>query len=116
MKTLLFLLEKEFNQIKRSKSMIPLLLVAPVIQLLLLPLAANYTVKNISIAVVDNDHSTFSQKLISKITASGYFKLTGYTASYKEALSMVEQDKADLTLQIPVNFEKDLVRENSDKV
>ena len=116
MKTLLFLLEKEFRQILRSKQMIPLLLVAPVIQLLLLPLAANYTVKNISIAVVDNDHSTFSRKLISKITASGYFRLTGYTASYNEALSLVEQNKADLALQIPINFERNLVRENSAKV
>lgn len=116
MKTLLFLLEKEFNQIKRSKSIIPLLIIAPVIQLLLLPLAANYTVKNISIAVVDNDHSTYSQKLINKITASGYFKLTGYTNSYKESLQMIEQDKADLTLQIPVDFEKTLVRENSAKL
>jgi ABC-2 type transport system permease protein len=116
MKTLLFLLEKEFRQTLRSKQIIPLLLVAPMIQLILLPLAANYTVKNISIAVVDNDHSTFSQKLINKITASGYFKLTGYTASYNESLSLVEQDKADLTLQIPMNFEKDLVRENAAKV
>lgn len=116
MKTLLFLLEKEFNQIKRSKSIIPMLIIAPIIQLLLLPLAANYTVKNISIAVVDHDHSTYSQKLINKITASGYFKLTGYTPSYKEALSMVERDKADLTLQIPANFEKQLVRENSAKL
>jgi ABC-2 type transport system permease protein len=115
MKTLLFLLEKEFRQILRSKQIIPLLIIAPVIQLLLLPLAANYTIKNISIVVVDNDHSTFSQKLISKITASGYFKLTGYTASYQEALSMVEQNKADLALQIPINFERNLVRENSAK-
>jgi ABC-2 type transport system permease protein len=82
----------------------------------LLPLAANYTVKNISIAVVDNDHSTFSQKLIPKITSSGNFKLKGYTSSYPEALSLVEADKADLVFQIPLNFEKDLVRENSGKV
>jgi len=116
MRTLLFLLEKEFRQILRNKQMIPLLIIAPVIQLLLLPLAANYTVKNISIAVVDNDHSTFSRKLISKITASGYFRLTGYAASYNEALSLVEKNKADLALQIPVNFERDLVRENSQKV
>ncbi len=116
MKILLFLLEKEFRQILRNKQMIPLLLIAPVIQLVLLPLAANYTIKNISIAVVDNDHSTFSRELISKITASGYFRLTGYTASYNEALSLVEQNKADLALQIPVNFERNLVRENSAKV
>ena len=116
MKTLQFLLEKEFRQILRNKQIIRILIIAPVIQLILLPLAADYSVKNISIAVVDNDHSTFSRKLIAKITASGHFKLTGYTASYKEALSMVEQDKADLALQIPVHFERDLVRENEQKL
>jgi len=116
MKTLFFLLEKEFRQLLRNRQLLRTLIIAPVIQLILLPLAADYSVKNISIAVVDNDHSTFSQKLIAKITASGHFKLTGYTASYKDALSMVEQEKADLALQIPVNFERGLVRENSQKL
>jgi ABC-2 type transport system permease protein len=116
MKTLIFLLEKEFRQILRNRSIVSMLIIAPLIQLILLPLAADYTVKNISIAVVDNDHSTTSQRLIGKITSSGYFKLTGYPGSYRAGLSMVEQDKADLVLQIPAHFERDLVRENSQKL
>ena len=113
MRTLRFLLEKEFRQILRNRQLLRTLLIAPLIQLILLPLAADYSVKNISLVVVDNDHSPFSQKLIAKITASGHFRLTGYTASYKEALQMVEQDKADIALQIPIHFERDLVRENT---
>lgn len=113
MRTLRFLLEKEFRQILRNRQIISTLLIAPVIQLILLPLAADYSVKNISIAIVDNDHSPFTQRLINKITASGHFRLTGYTASYQEALTMVEQDKADIALQIPIHFERDLVRENN---
>ena len=116
MRTLYFLLEKEFRQILRNKSIVRLLLIAPMIQLILLPLAADYSVKNISIAVVDNDHSTASQRLIGKITSSGYFRLTGYTGAYSKALSMLEGDKADLVLQIPAHFERDLVRENSQKL
>jgi len=116
MKTLYFLLEKEFRQLLRNRQLLRMLLIAPCIQLILLPLAADYSVKNISIAVVDNDHSPFSQQLINKITASGHFKLTGYTGSYQRALSLVEQGKADLALQIPVNFERGLVRENSQKL
>jgi len=116
MRTLYFLLEKEFRQIMRNKGIVRMLIIAPVIQLILLPLAADYSVKNISIAVVDNDHSTASQRLIGKITSSGYFKLTGYTGSYAKALSLVEQEKADLALQIPAHFERDLVRENSQKL
>src|ERR1700743_1108534 len=111
-KTLYFLLEKEFRQILRNKGIVGMLIIAPVIQLILLPMAADYSVKNISIAVVDNDHSTTSRRLIEKIASSGYFKLREYTASYPEALKMVEQDKADLALQIPLNFERDLVRED----
>jgi ABC-2 type transport system permease protein len=116
MNTLVFLLEKEFRQLLRSKQLIGILLIAPLIQLILLPMAADYSVKNISIAVVDNDHSTTSRKLIEKIVSSGYFKLYGYTASYKDGLKLVEQDKADLALQIPLHFERDLVRENQKQV
>src|SRR5580704_13120581 len=113
MKTLGFLLEKEFRQLLRSKQLLRTLLLAPTIQLILLPMAADYSVKNIAIAVTDNDHSPSSQRLIAKITASGYFRVKGYTASYPQALKLVEEDKADLALQIPAHFERDLVRENT---
>jgi len=116
MKTLFFLLEKEFKQLMRNKGVIRTLFIMPAVQLILMPMAADYSVKNIHIAVVDNDHSTYSRKLINKITSSGYFTLTGFTPSYKEALVMVEQDKADLTLQIPAGFERTLVRENTNKI
>ncbi len=116
MKTLLFLLEKEFRQLLRNRQLMRTLLLAPLIQLIILPLAADYSVKNIAIAVVDNDHSSTSRRLIEKIVSSGYFKLREYTASYPEALKMVEQDKVDLALQIPLHFERDLVRENKKMV
>ncbi|MBS1935018.1 MAG: ABC transporter permease [Bacteroidetes bacterium] len=116
MRTLFFLLEKEFRQLLRRKSLLGMLIIAPAIQLIIMPLAADFSVKNVSIVVVDNDHSSYSQRLINKITAGGSFKLAGYVSSYKEALKMVEQDKADLALQIPVNFERNLARENSGKL
>jgi ABC-2 type transport system permease protein len=116
MRTLFFLLEKEFRQLMRSRQLIILLMLAPLIQLVILPLAADYSVKNIRIDVVDNDHSTYSQRLIHKITASGHFTLTGYSSTYDDALLLVEDDKADLILQFPSNFEKNLVRENHNQV
>jgi ABC-2 type transport system permease protein len=112
MKTLRFLLEKEFRQLLRNRQLMRTLLLAPLIQLILLPTAADYSVKNIAIAVTDNDHSTTSRRLIEKIVSSGYFKLAAYTDAYPQALTMVEQDKADLALQIPAHFERDLVRED----
>ena len=93
-----------------------MILVVPSVQLSILPLAADYEIKNINIAIVDQDHSTYSQRLSSTITASGYFRLTGMNSSYKEAFMLIEQDEADLILAIPANFEKRVVRENQDKL
>ena len=93
-----------------------MILVAPLVQLLILPLAADYEVKNINIAVVDNDRSTYSQQLISRITASGYFRLTESTTSFDQAFELIEMDKADLILEIPGGFERNLIRENQQKL
>jgi ABC-2 type transport system permease protein len=116
MRTVLFLLQKEFKQIFRNKAILAMIMVMPVIQLCVLPLAADYEVKNINLSIVDHDHSSYSEKLVSTITASGYFKLTGYNASFKEGLSLIESDKADLILEIPAGFERNLVRENQQKL
>lgn len=116
MNVLKFLLQKEFKQIFRNKALLPLIFIVPIIQLLILPLAADYEVKNINISIVDHDHSTYAQRLISKITASGYFRLTDYGNSFRQAFDQVEKDRADLILEIPPGFEKRLVRENKEEL
>jgi ABC-2 type transport system permease protein len=88
----------------------------PVIQLLILPWAADYEIKNIKLAVVDHDHSEYSRQLINKISSSGYFILTDYSSSYEHSLEKIEEDKADLVLQIPDHFEKELVKEDEAKL
>jgi len=112
MRTITFLLQKEFRQIFRNRSIIAMIVAMPVIQLIILPLAANYEVKNVDICIVDHDHSTYSQQVIGKITASGYFRLTGYLDSFDKAMHLIESDAADIVLEIPAGFEKDLLREN----
>lgn len=112
MRTLRFLLQKEFRQIFRDPSILRLIFMMPVIQLMILPWAADYEMKNIKIAVTDFDHSAYSRQLISKITSSSYFQLTHYSASFDESFHEVEKDKADLILEIPASFEKNLIKEN----
>jgi ABC-2 type transport system permease protein len=93
-----------------------MIFVMPLVQLIILPLAADYEVKNINLAVVDNDHSSYSQQLVSKITASGYFKLAGYSGSFHNAFQLIEKDKADLIIEIPAGFEKNLIRNGNNKL
>jgi ABC-2 type transport system permease protein len=112
MRTLKFLLQKEFRQIFRDPSIIRIIFVMPAIQLLVLPWAADYEIKDIRISVVDHDHSPYSSQLVSKITSTNYFLLDQYSESYNNSLEEIERGKVDIALEIPANFEKDLVREN----
>jgi len=107
-----FLLQKEFRQVFRNPAVLRIIFVMPMVQLLVLPWAADYEVKNIKLAIVDNDHSDYSRQFISKVTSSGYFQLQQYSGSYNTALQQVEKDKADIIIQIPAQFEKDLVKES----
>ena len=112
MRTLKFLLQKEFRQVFRDPAILRIIFVMPMIQLLILPWAADYEVKNIKLNVVDHDHSDYSRQLISKITSSGYFLLQDYNNSFNNALYDIEKDDADIILEIPAKFEKDLVKED----
>jgi ABC-2 type transport system permease protein len=116
MRTLKFLLQKEFRQIFRDPGIIRIIFLMPVIQLMVLPWAADYEIKNIKLAVVDHDHSEYSRHLVNKITSSGYFILSSYDGSFKDAMTTIEHDKADLVLEIPASFEKDLVKESESKL
>lgn len=114
MRTLGYLLRKEFKQILRNSIILRLIIIMPIIQLLVMPLAADYEIKNINVAIVDHDNSSYSQQLVSKIESSGYFVLTDYFTSFDGAFKQIENDKADLVLEIPENFEKNLLTENKE--
>ncbi|MBL7775364.1 MAG: ABC transporter permease [Saprospiraceae bacterium] len=111
MRTVLFLVQKEFLQIFRNKFMLPMLLVMPVVQTILLSFAANYEVKNLSLGVVDHDLSPLSRQLVARFSASGYFRVYRVGFSAKTADADLARDRTDLILEIPPRFERDYIRE-----
>ena len=96
--------------------MLPVIFVVPIIQMLILVNAATLEMKNISVCVVDNDLSSTSRNLINKFNYSPFFKITKNTQSIEEAKKQMEDGKAQMIIQIPPHFEKDLIRQNSNKV
>ncbi len=104
-----FLIEKEFKQIRRN-SFVPRILVAmPLAMMLVFPWAANQEIRNVKLSVVDNDHSTVSQRLVEKATASDYFRLTDVYSTFREAMHSVESGDADIILEIAPNLERNMV-------
>lgn len=105
-----YLLEKEFKQLFRNSFLPKLIFIFPVVMMILLPWAANFEVKQVNLVVVDNDHSTVSDRLIRKIEASGYFLLNRLASTYDEAMKAIEAGDADMIMEIPIHFERKLAR------
>lgn len=113
MRTLGYLLRKEFLQIFRDRFMVAQLLLMPIIQLLLLGNAATFEVKSSRMYVVDRDHSETSRGLVDRLQASGRFVMTGGSPSLDIANQLMLARKVDAILSIPADFEKDIVRTRS---
>lgn len=113
MRNILILIKKEFRQIFRNRGMLPLIFVMPVIQLLILSNAATFEIKNIKLLILDKDFSTSSRLLYRSFDASGYFKIVADIRSHDEGMELIEKNKADILIEIPHGFEKDIFRERS---
>jgi ABC-2 type transport system permease protein len=111
MKTILFIVQKEFRQIFRNKAMLPIIFVMPLMQLLILSNAASFEVKNIQFSYIDHDHSVASRALISKFQASSYFKIIESFDSKAKANQEMQKGKVDVILEIPNHFERNLIKE-----
>lgn len=116
MRIILFILQKEFLQIFRNKTMLPMIIVMPVLQLLILTNAVTFEMKTIRMHIVDNDLSATSRRIGGKFEGSPFYKITGRSFSMKEAEDDLLNNNADIILNIPVGFEKKLYRENSAKL
>lgn len=116
MHTIKFLLEKEFRQIFRNPAILRMFLAMPLIQLIILPFAADYEMKNINLVVVDHDRSMYSQRMVQKMVASGYFVLEDFAPSYAVAKTSMDDNTADVMVIIPPHFERNLIREDETTV
>lgn len=105
-----YLIEKEFRQFFRNAFLPRLVLFMPFMMVLVLPWAANQEVTDLQLCVVDHDGSQTTSRMINKVTAGKYFALASTAPTYEEALQNVEEGRADLVLEIPRHFERDLER------
>lgn len=110
MRTIRFLLQKEFLQIFRNKGMLPIIFVMPVVQLLILGFAATFEVKSSRVSLVDEDRSATSRLLVERMEASGYFAVVVRPPSAALAGEDLLRNTADLILHVPRHFERDLRR------
>jgi ABC-2 type transport system permease protein len=101
---------KEFLQIRRDRKMIPVIFVAPVVQILVFGFAVNTDVTRVPTVLVDQDRSALSRDLVSRFAASGYFELVGAEARPDAVDRWLAAGRAQLALVLGAGFGEDLRR------
>ena len=116
MRTILYILQKEFRQIFREKAMLIIIFIIPMVQLTILSFTATFEIKNTNIAIIDHDHSHESRNLIRKFEGSSFFTMSAFYDSYEQGVEALKKGKVHQLLIIQPNFEKDLKRDGKAKV
>ena len=91
---------KEFLQIRRDRRMIPVIFVAPVVQILVFGFAVNTDVTDVRTVLVDQDRSAASRDLVSRFVESGYFEVVGTAERAAEVDRWLVTSRADLGLVV----------------
>ena len=112
MKTLFYVIQKEFIQVKRNKTMLRMIIMIPLLQMLVLVFAATYDLKNVNIYLVDKDMSSTSRELASKLDASPFFTINNTSFNPEEGEKELLRNADHMVLVIPQGFERDLIRED----
>jgi ABC-2 type transport system permease protein len=109
-RTIFFLVRKEFLQIFRDRTTVFQIFMIPVVQLLVLANAATFDVKQVALLVVDEDHSTVSAGLVQRLEAGRQFRVMRYTSSDAGVDQALLDRQVTAVLHVPRRFEEDLVR------
>lgn len=96
--------------------MLPMILLMPVIQLVILGNAATFELKNINIMIVDKDLSSASRELSAKFSNSPFFNIQGFEDHEAACEEAMQQGSSDCYLVIPDDFEKHIINSDGAKL
>jgi ABC-2 type transport system permease protein len=104
MRVLWRVIVKEFLQIRRDHRMIPVIFVAPVVQILIFGFAMNTDVRDVPTVLVDQDASAASRELVDRFVASGYFEIVATEPRADASDHWLATGRAQLALVIGQGF------------
>jgi ABC-2 type transport system permease protein len=102
-------MRKEFRQIRRDSRSLIFLIFIPTFLLVVFGFALNFDVKNIPIAVVDQDGSRQSRELVEKFRTTEYFAVKAEPEKAADIDRLMARDKVRAALVVPETFSEDLL-------
>jgi ABC-2 type transport system permease protein len=110
MRTIFFLVRKEFLQIFRDHTTVAQIFMIPVVQLLVLSNAATFDLKQTRVLVVDEDRTTVSTALVQRLEGGRQFRVVRQAPTDRTVESALLNREVTAVIHIPRRFEQDLVQ------
>jgi len=104
------LVQKEFRQFRRDRRMVMMAIVAPLIQLTMFGYAVNLDVKDLPVAIADEDHSAASRRLVAEVAASRFFVVQRMTERSSDLIGLLDRGdrgEAEIGVHIPHGFARE---------
>lgn len=108
MNRILPIIRKEFIHILRDRRALVIAFLTPAIQMIILGYAATTDVRNVPLAIFDQDRTSQSRALADAFIRSGQFALHGYVNSGDELVTLIDGGQARAGLVIPPTYGRDL--------
>ena len=104
------LIAKELAQLRRDPRLFGLLLIAPILELTILGFVVTNDIRDIDLAVRDNDHTPQSREFVRALAASGYFLVQPLAGEASRDSAALVSGRAGLVVTIPVGFGRRLAQ------
>lgn len=101
---------KEIRHLARDPRMRPILFVVPVVQLVVLGVAANMDVEHVRVVVVDHDRSPVAREIVARTAASAAFDVMGVVDDEARAEAAIDDGTAELVVVVPEGTQRSLAR------
>ena len=110
MTPILYMIRKEFLQVFRTREMMAILFVAPLVQVLVMGFAITNEVKHITLIIADQDNSVLSREITDAFTHTDRFNVVGYERDMARVGEAIHAWQAQMALVIPPGFGRDIHR------
>ena len=107
---------REGTELLRDRVRTFFALFGPIILMTAITWGVSFDIKNLTYAVLDHDHSAESRAIIEPLAGSRYFNELPPLTDESQLLDRLASREAKLTIDIPPNFGRDLLRERRPEI
>lgn len=110
------IIRKEFIQIIRDPRTLILVIAIPIMQLLMMGYAATTDVRNVPLAIFDQDRGPEARALLDDYRAADYFHMAYDVDSLDEILSLIDRGDAKAGLIIPPDYNQQMAGQGTAQI